>query len=386
MQRRVEGFERLQRGLDVRGLGIVDVAHAAQLAHLLEAVRRSGELAQGRVHARLVGAERAGDRDRAGRVGAVVRPAQARGGEGFLERPEIRAGDADPTAIPGEVVVAEARDVGVVDAEDCDVVCALALEHAQLGGRVGAERAVAVEMVGRHVQEHGGMGAELLDALELKARELAHDRAPGLDRSGEGGQRGADVAGGVSGDPAALEHRRRQERGRCLAVGSGDADDRIALLEQAVRELHLGPHGDAGRSCGADDLGLLRDAWALDEQVGAHEELGIVAAGHRFDARRGLPCIGPAIGEHDVHVRCAASQRLGGGDARAHRAEHDGAAGAGDHGIHQRYWSKRRYASTNAEPASSAATIQKRTMIVVSDHAFISKWWWIGAIRKMRRP
>src|SRR5919108_591960 len=33
-----------------------------------------------------------------------------------------------------------------------------------------------------------------------------------------------------------------------------------------------------------------------------------------------------------------------------------------------------------------AATIQKRTMIFVSDHAFISKWWWIGAIRKIRRP
>ena len=30
--------------------------------------------------------------------------------------------------------------------------------------------------------------------------------------------------------------------------------------------------------------------------------------------------------------------------------------------------------------------IQKRTMIFVSDHAFISKWWWIGAIRKTRRP
>src|SRR5215210_570140 len=25
-------------------------------------------------------------------------------------------------------------------------------------------------------------------------------------------------------------------------------------------------------------------------------------------------------------------------------------------------------------------------MIFVSDHAFISKWWWIGAIRKTRRP
>ena len=30
--------------------------------------------------------------------------------------------------------------------------------------------------------------------------------------------------------------------------------------------------------------------------------------------------------------------------------------------------------------------IQKRTMIFVSDHAFISKWWWIGVIRKIRRP
>ena len=25
-------------------------------------------------------------------------------------------------------------------------------------------------------------------------------------------------------------------------------------------------------------------------------------------------------------------------------------------------------------------------MIFVSDHAFISKWWWIGAIRKTRLP
>src|SRR6266550_3490813 len=33
-----------------------------------------------------------------------------------------------------------------------------------------------------------------------------------------------------------------------------------------------------------------------------------------------------------------------------------------------------------------AARIQNRTMIFVSDHAFISKWWWIGAIRNTRRP
>ena len=32
----------------------------------------------------------------------------------------------------------------------------------------------------------------------------------------------------------------------------------------------------------------------------------------------------------------------------------------------------------------TAATIQKRRMIFVSDHACSSKWWWIGAIRKTR--
>src|ERR671938_703601 len=32
-----------------------------------------------------------------------------------------------------------------------------------------------------------------------------------------------------------------------------------------------------------------------------------------------------------------------------------------------------------------AATIQKRRMILVSDHAISSKWWWTGAIRNTRR-
>ena len=34
--------------------------------------------------------------------------------------------------------------------------------------------------------------------------------------------------------------------------------------------------------------------------------------------------------------------------------------------------------------AQTEATIQKRRMIFVSDHACNSKWWWIGAIRKTR--
>ena len=40
--------------------------------------------------------------------------------------------------------------------------------------------------------------------------------------------------------------------------------------------------------------------------------------------------------------------------------------------------------TTNPIAPQAAATIQKRRMIFVSDHAWSSKWWWIGAIRKTR--
>ena len=36
-------------------------------------------------------------------------------------------------------------------------------------------------------------------------------------------------------------------------------------------------------------------------------------------------------------------------------------------------------------PEQTAAMIQKRSMIFVSDQAISSKWWWTGAISKTRR-
>src|SRR5690349_10975953 len=40
--------------------------------------------------------------------------------------------------------------------------------------------------------------------------------------------------------------------------------------------------------------------------------------------------------------------------------------------------------SVNPIALQIAATIQKRRMIFVSDHAMSSKWWWIGAMRNTR--
>ena len=36
-------------------------------------------------------------------------------------------------------------------------------------------------------------------------------------------------------------------------------------------------------------------------------------------------------------------------------------------------------------PAQTAAMIKKRSMILVSDQARSSKWWWTGAISRIRR-
>ena len=71
----------------------------------------------------------------------------------------------------------------------------LPCEHAQLRGRVRAEVAVAVEVVGLEVREDGDPGTELVDILELERGELAYDPCGGVGLVDEQRQRPADVAG-----------------------------------------------------------------------------------------------------------------------------------------------------------------------------------------------
>jgi hypothetical protein len=56
--------------------------------------------------------------------------------------------------------------------------------------------------------------------------------------------------------------------------------------------------------------------------------------------------------------------------------------GAGSHGSGQPRTLS--WYTTNPIAANAAATIQKRRMILVSDQAWSSKWWWMGAIRNTR--
>ena len=71
----------------------------------------------------------------------------------------------------------------VLDAQpgrrDRDVVVALPREHPQLCRQVGLEGAVAVEVVGREVEQHRRLGRERDGVLELEDEHLADDVAPG---------------------------------------------------------------------------------------------------------------------------------------------------------------------------------------------------------------
>ena len=86
---------------------------------------------------------------------------------------------------------------------------------------------MAVEVVGREVEEDRALGREGVGVLELEARALADDRRVGVDLADQRGERRADVAGDrdrLAG--AAVDVAEQLDRGR-LAVGPGHRDEAV---------------------------------------------------------------------------------------------------------------------------------------------------------------
>ena len=166
--------------------------------------------------------------------------------------------------------------------DDGDVLGRLVLEDAELGGPVGVEVAVAVEVVGRHVEEHGDARPELVDVLELEARQLADDPGVLRDRAVETGQRAADVAGDRDRLAGRAEDLAQELAGRRLAVRPGDPEERVR--QEARAELDLAPDGHAPRARGGHEGYLARDTGALDQQVHVVDERGVLRAQDDFDA------------------------------------------------------------------------------------------------------
>jgi hypothetical protein len=207
--------------------------------------------------------------------------------------------------------------------DDGDVVGRLVLEDAELGGAVGVEVAVPVEMVRCDVEEDGDARPQLVDVLELEARQLADDPRVGGDRSVQPGQRPADVAGDGDLSPRGAKDLAQELARRRLAVRPGDAQQRVG--EDPEAQLDLAPHRDVPGARGGHEGYLARDTGALDQQVHVVDERGILRAQDDFDTVLAKPPgveLVVAVDADDVHP--AAGERERRRLARAGEAEDQG--------------------------------------------------------------
>ena len=77
----------------------------------------------------------------------------------------------------------QSRAGGIVGIQHREIFRLLVLEDARLGVRIGLERAMAVEVVGRDVEHHGNFRTKGLDRLQLEARYFQHHDGVGCGRA-----------------------------------------------------------------------------------------------------------------------------------------------------------------------------------------------------------
>ena len=172
----------------------------------------------------------------------------------------------------------------VVAVQHCEVPRALAVQDSRLRCGVLFEGSVAVQMVGRDVEDDCHAAAEGRARLELEAGELQDVPVVRLRRLHDLQHGRADVAG-----ERARHARRAQhvvgERGRGrLSVGSGDADD--APPQDIGGKLQLPAHGDAPLAR-ADQAGQVPGhAGRRDHQIlGQHQLVRVAAVADRRGQR-----------------------------------------------------------------------------------------------------
>ncbi len=159
--------------------------------------------------------------------------------------------------------------------------------EAALRLRVGVEVAMAIEVIGGHVEHAGDRAPWLAHRFDLERREL-EDHPVGVDDAVEAIEHGhPDIPAEMDSLACALEDRRDQcGRGR-LAVGPGDAAD--ASSASFEDEVHLAAHGNAVRT-GDLELGSVprhARARADHERVDSRRRPGIRRDGlRRYSAAR----------------------------------------------------------------------------------------------------
>jgi hypothetical protein len=113
-------------------------------------------------------------------------------------------------------------------------------EHLQLGFQISLDRAVAVEMVGRQVEQHRGLGCKRERVFELEGGRLAHHYDALLYRADEPAERRSDVAGDGGGQARLPVNVTDELHRRGLAVRASYGDELVR--KHPPGELELADH------------------------------------------------------------------------------------------------------------------------------------------------
>ena len=166
--------------------------------------------------------------------------------DAFRQRPPRRDAD-DPPGGPLEPVGDRLRAV-IVDRDDCRSRCG---HQPLLDGGVARQRAVAVEVIGRDVEEDADARVDAGRKIDLKRRALDHMVAAGARRI-EREDRRPDIAAELHVAAGGGEEMRDQRRGSRFAVGAGDGNEGRAghaPLALAAEELDVADDLDPRRFC-----------------------------------------------------------------------------------------------------------------------------------------
>jgi hypothetical protein len=211
----------------------------------------------------------------------------------------------------------------IVGVDHGPVVGGLAMEHARLGGAVGLERAVPVEVIRREIQQDGDPRVECLRRFELKAADLDDMKRLGARVLDLRRQRRAEVAACRDVEAALAQHPCGERRRRRLALRSRDRNH--APREPARCQLDLSHDRHTGRASGHDRGMVGWHAWTRDDEIGTGEERGRMRTELDGDAQafEVRPPIERAGGVAQRHARAARHEQLRNGDAAPAAARDD---------------------------------------------------------------
>jgi hypothetical protein len=345
-RRPADALERDLRRRDGRALGIVDVQHATGIGHRRHPMRQPAELRErvehraadlrdrGRECERGKGVQRvvAADEREPRRVHNELSAAREPGAVGPLHEAPFLLGERHARAerlqgAPGQSHQPHDRIVAV------QYLNGGLREDARLRAGVIGDARVAVEVVGRDVENGGRDRPQARRRLELEARQLQHEHLrPRLVRlaARELVEHGvADVARDDGRQSRGRRERPRQRGHRRLAVGAGDRQHLLVGRQRAREELDVTDDLDAGTDGRLDRRRARIDAGTDGDQLRTIERRIREGAGRQRDSWKlgRQHCAVRRIGARvcDANLGAVAHEMADQRQSGRAEAQHDGA-------------------------------------------------------------